>query len=106
MLPCMIDLVYRMNVEDEIFSELESLDTQVLMQKRMLVEQGEQLAQQGEQLAQQGEQLAQQGEQLAQKDEQLAASIKLMLSNGIPKALVAETLGISVTDIDAYNILV
>ena len=92
MLPCMIDLVYRMNVEDEIFSELESLDTQVLMQKRMLVEQGEQLAQQGE--------------QLAQKDEQLAASIKLMLSNGIPKALVAETLGISVTDIDAYNILV
>ena len=99
MLPCMIDLVYRMNVEDEIFSELESLDTQVLMQKRMLVEQGEQLAQQGEQLAQQGE-------QLAQKDEQLAASIKLMLSNGIPKALVAETLGISVTDIDAYNILV
>ena len=91
------EIRHTMNVEDEIFSELESLDTQVLMQKRMLVEQGEQLVQKDEQLAQQGE-------QLAQKDEQLAASIKLMLSNGIPKALVAETLGISVTDIDAYNI--
>lgn len=52
------DIRYTMNVEDEIFSELENLDTTVLIQKKKIVEQGEQLAQQGEQLAQQGEQIA------------------------------------------------
>lgn len=103
------EIRHTMNVEDEIYTELENLDTQVLMQKKLIVEQGEQLAQQGEQLAQQGEQLAQQGEQLAQQGEQLAqqgeqlsASIKLMLSNGIPKTLVAETLGLKLTDLDEY----
>lgn len=67
------EIRHTMNVEDEIFSELEDLDTKVLMQKKQLAEKDEQLAQQGE---------------------QLAASIRLMLSNGIPKASVAEALGI------------
>lgn len=68
------EIRHTMNVEDEIFTELENLDTQVLMQKRQIIEQGE----------------------------QIAASIKLMLSNGIPKELVAKTLGINEIDIEKY----
>lgn len=93
------DMRHSMNVEDEIFTELENLDTQVLVQKRTIKEQGVQLAQQSEQLAQQGEQLAQQGEQLAQKDSQLATSIELLLNSGMTKEAVAKALGIENIDI-------
>lgn len=51
------DIRMTMNIEDEIFTELENLDTQVLAQKQTIVEQGVQLAQQGEQLAQQKDML-------------------------------------------------
>lgn len=82
------DIRHTMNVEDEIFTELENLDTQVLVQKKKIIEQGEQIAQQGEQIAQQAE--------------QLSASVKLMLSSGIPEELVAKTLGIKIDDVKKY----
>lgn len=84
-----------MNIEDEIFSELENLDTTVLVQKKKIVEQGEQIAQQEEQLAQQGEQLAQQGEQLAQQGEQIAAAIRFLNSQGTSVSDIAMILGTS-----------
>ncbi len=111
------DIRHTMNIEDEIFTELENLDTQVLVQKKKIIEQGEQIAQQGEQIAQQGEQLAQQGEQLAQQGEQLAqqgeqiaqqasqlaASVKLMLKSSIPCEVIAQTLGIGIDDVIKYS---
>lgn len=89
------DIRHTMDIEDEIFSELESLDTTVLIQKKKIVEQGEQLAQQGEQLAQQGEQLAQQGEQIS-------TLVKMMLSQNTPAEVIANALNISVADIQKY----
>lgn len=104
------DIRHTMNIEDEIFTELENLDTQVLVQKKKIIEQGEQIAQQGEQIAQQGEQIAQQGEQLAQQGEQLAqqasqlaASVKLMLESGISCEIVAKALGIGIDDVIEYS---
>lgn len=72
------EIRYTMNIEDEIFSELESLDTTVLIQKKKIVEQGEQLAQQGEQIAQ-------------QKD-MLSATINLLMSAGMSPEEIAEKL--------------
>ncbi len=76
------DIRMAMNIEDEIFSELENLDTEVLSQKKTILEQCEQLTRQGEQLAQQGEQLAQQDEQLAQQGEQLAQQGEQLAQQG------------------------
>ncbi len=97
------DIRMTMNIEDEIFSELEKLDTTVLAQKKTIVEQGVQLAQQGEQLAQQGEQLAQQGEQLAQQGEQLAQqkdmlryTIGMLVKTGKSQSEIAEDLHMDV----------
>lgn len=90
------DIRHTMNIEDEIFTELENLDTQVLVQKKKILEQGEQLAQQGEQLAQQGERLAQQASQLA-------ASVKMMLKSGISCEIVAKALGIGIDDVIKYS---
>ena len=73
------DIRHVMNIEDEIFSELENLDTTVLIQKRTIVEQGEQIAQQSEQLAQQGE--------------QIAAAIRFLYSQGNTPAAIAKILG-------------
>lgn len=111
------DIRHTMNIEDEIFTELENLDTQVLVQKKKIIEQGEQIAQQGEQIAQQGEQIAQQGEQIAQQGEQLAqqgeqlaqqasqlaASVKLMLKSNIPCEVIAQTLGIGIDDVIKFS---
>lgn len=72
------EIRYTMNIEDEIFSELESLDTTVLVQKKKIVEQGEQLAQQGEQIAQ-------------QKD-MLSTTINLLMSAGMSPEDIAEKL--------------
>ncbi len=100
------DIRMAMNIEDEIFSELENLDTEVLSQKKTIIEQceqiaeqneqlaqqNEQLAQQGEQLAQQGEQLAQQGEQLAQQDDMLRDMINMLVESGKSPSEIAEKL--------------
>ncbi len=61
-----------MNVEDEYFSTIEDLDTQVMKQKKQLAEQKKQLAEQKKQLAEQKKQLAAKENQLAEKENQLA----------------------------------
>lgn len=76
------DIRHTMNIEDEIFTELESLDTQVLVQKKKIIEQGEQLAQQAS---------------------QLAASVKLMLKSNIPCEVIAQTLGIGIDDVIKFS---
>ena len=86
------DIRMAMNIEDEIFSELENLDTEVLSQKKTIIEQCEQIAEQNEQLAQQGEQLAQQGEQLAQQDDMLRDMINMLVESGKSPSEIAEKL--------------
>jgi septal ring factor EnvC (AmiA/AmiB activator) len=73
------DIRMIMNIEDEIFSELESLDAKIITQKKALLQKeeelsqkDEELSQKDEELSQKDEQLAQQSEELSQKDEQLA----------------------------------
>ena len=66
------DIRMIMNIEDEIFSELESLDAKIITQKKALLQKEEELSQKEEELSQKDEQLAQQSEELSQKDEQLA----------------------------------
>ena len=61
-----------MNVEDEYFSTIEDLDTQVMKQKKQLAEQKKQLAEQKKQLAAKENQLAEKENQLAEKEKQLA----------------------------------
>ena len=61
-----------MNVEDEYFSTIEDLDTQVMKQKKQLAEQKKQLAEQKKQLAENEKQLAAKENQLAEKENQLA----------------------------------
>ena len=82
-------LRHDMNVEDEYFSAIENRDTEILLRDK--------------QLAEQKTQLDEQKTQLAAKDSQLAASIKLMLSQNIPSAVIAQALGISVEDVDALK---
>ena len=66
------DIRMIMNIEDEIFSELENLDAKIITQKKALLQKEEELLQKEEELSQKDEQLAQQSEELSQKDEQLA----------------------------------
>ena len=47
------DIRMTMNIEDEIYSELENLDTKILSQKKALAQKDKQLAHQEEQLAHQ-----------------------------------------------------
>ena len=81
-------LRHDMNVEDEYFSAIEHRDTEILMRDKMLAEQKTQL-----------------DEQKTQLDEQRAkieASIRLMLSKGIPNDLIAETLSIDINEVERY----
>lgn len=61
-----------MNVEDEYFSTIEDLDTQVMKQKKQLAEQKKQLAENEKQLAAKENQLVEKENQLAEKENQLA----------------------------------
>ena len=61
-----------MNVEDEYFSTIEDLDTQVMKQKKQLAENKKQLAENEKQLAENKKQLAENEKQLAAKENQLA----------------------------------
>ena len=75
------EIRHTMNIEDEIFSELENLDTTVLVQKKKIIEQGEQIAAQGEQLAAQGE--------------QIAAAVRAFASRGLQSAEIAGIMNLS-----------
>ncbi|MCR5247781.1 MAG: hypothetical protein K6E14_08385 [Paludibacteraceae bacterium] len=94
------DIRMTMNIEDEIYSELENLDTKILSQKKTLAQKDKQLTHQEEQLAHQEEQLAHQEEQLAQQKDLLRNTIKMLLESGKTPSEIAEKLHL---DIDAVN---
>ena len=114
------DIRMIMNIEDEIFSELESLDAKIITQKKALLQKEEELSQKNEQLAQQSEelsqkeeQLAQQSEELSRKDEQLSqkdellfqqratlrCSVNLLLRCGKTPSEIAEELHLDIKQI-------
>lgn len=80
------DIRMTMNIEDEIYSELENLDTKILSQKKAL--------------AQKDKQLAHQEEQLAHQKDLLRNTIKMLLESGKTPSEIAEKLHL---DIDAVN---
>ncbi len=100
------DIRMTMNIEDEIYSELENLDTKILSQKKALAQKDKQLAHQEEQLAHQEEQLAHQEEQLAHQEEQLAHqkdmlryTIKMLVESGKTLSEIADNLHLDIEDI-------
>lgn len=100
------DIRMTMNIEDEIYSELENLDTKILSQKKALAQKDKQLAHQEEQLAHQEEQLAHQEEQLAHQEEQLAHqkdmlrfTIKMLMESGKTLSEIADNLHLDIEDI-------
>ena len=74
-----------MNIEDEIYSELENLDTKILSQKKAL--------------AQKDKQLAHQEEQLAHQKDMLRYTIKMLVESGKTLSEIADKLHLDVEDI-------
>ena len=100
------DIRMIMNIEDEIFSELESLDAKIITQKKALLQKDEELSQKDEQLAQQSEELSRKDEQLSQKDEllfqqraTLRCSVNLLLRCGKTPSEIAEELHLDIKQI-------
>lgn len=94
------DIRMTMNIEDEIYSELENLDTKILSQKKALAQKDKQLAHQEEQLAHQEEQLAHQEERLAQQKELLRNTIKMLLETGKTPSEIADNLHLDIDDVN------
>lgn len=86
------DIRMTMNIEDEIYSELENLDTKILSQKKAL-------AQKDKQLAHQEEQLAHQEEQLAHQKDMLRYTIKMLVESGKTLSEIADNLHLDIEDI-------
>ncbi|MCR5246491.1 MAG: hypothetical protein K6E14_01720 [Paludibacteraceae bacterium] len=100
------DIRMIMNIEDEIFSELESLDAKIITQKKALLQKEEELSQKEEELSQKNEQLALQSEELSQKDEllfqqraTLRCSVNLLLRCGKTPSEIAEELHLDIKQI-------
>jgi hypothetical protein len=93
------DIRMTMNIEDEIYSELENLDTKILSQKKALAQKDKQLAHQEEQLAHQEEQLAHQEEQLAHQKDMLRFTIKMLVESGKTLSEIADNLHLDIEDI-------
>jgi uncharacterized coiled-coil protein SlyX len=74
-----------MNIEDEIYSELENLDTKILSQKKAL--------------AQKDKQLAHQEEQLAHQKDMLRYTIKMLVESGKTLSEIADNLHLDIEDI-------
>ena len=83
-----------MNVEDEYFSTIEDLDTQVLKQKKQLAEQNDKLAEQNKQLAEKETQLAEKENLLAEKNNQIKKMVKAMSASGMSIEAIADTTGL------------
>lgn len=83
-----------MNVEDEYFSTIEDLDTQVLKQKKQLAEQNDKLAEQNKQLAEKETQLAEKENLLAEKTNQIKKMVKAMSASGMSIEAIADTTGL------------
>lgn len=97
-------LRHDMNVEDEYFSAIEHRDTEILMRDKQIAEQNTHIAEQNTQIAEQNTQIAEQNTQIAEQKAQLSASVKLMLSQNIPVALIAQALGISEEEVNMYGV--
>ena len=79
------DIRMTMNIEDEIYSELENLDTKILSQKKAL--------------AQKDKQLAHQEEQLAHQKELLRYTIKMLVESGKTPSEIADKLHLDIDDV-------
>ena len=86
------DIRMIMNIEDEIFSELESLDAKIITQKKALL-------QKEEELSQKDEQLAQKDEMLFQQRATLRCSVNLLLRCGKTPSEIAEELHLDIKQI-------
>lgn len=80
------EIRHTMNIEDEIFSELENLDTTVLVQKKKIIAQREQIAAQGEQIAAQGE--------------QIAAAVRAFANHGIPSSEISKIMDLPLNSVE------
>ncbi len=79
------DIRMTMNIEDEIYSELENLDTKILSQKKAL--------------AQKDKQLAHQEEQLAHQKNLLRYTIKMLVESGKTPSEIADKLHLDIDDV-------
>ena len=79
------DIRMTMNIEDEIYSELENLDTKILSQKKAL--------------AQKDKQLAHQEEQLAHQKDMLRYTIKILVESGKTLSEIAVNLHLDIENI-------
>ena len=93
------DIRMIMNIEDEIFSELESLDAKIITQKKALLQKDEELSQKEEELSQKDEQLAQKDELLFQQRATLRCSVNLLLRCGKTPSEIAEELHLDIKQI-------
>ena len=93
------DIRMIMNIEDEIFSELESLDAKIITQKKALLQKEEELSQKEEELSQKDEQLAQKDELLFQQRATLRCSVNLLLRCGKTPSEIAEELHLDIKQI-------
>ena len=82
----------KMNVEDEIIYELETMDTKLMKAK------GE-IAAKEEEITQQKEQLTQQKEQLTQQKETILQMARMLLANGVSPESVADTVHLPVEEV-------
>ena len=106
----------RMNIEEEIYTALENRDTEIMQTKKLMAEQAQQLNakaqelsakseeldaktnqlnQQARQLNQQAQQLTQQAQELSQLSSQLSAAVQALSESGMPRDMIATTLGIT-----------
>ena len=79
------DIRMTMNIEDEIYSELENLDTKILSQKKAL--------------AQKDKQLAHQEEQLAHQKDMLRYTIKMLVESGKTLSEIADNLHLDIENV-------
>ena len=107
---------HNMNIEDEILSELEKMDTDIYAQKKKLAEQEQKLGEQelrlgeqeqklGEQEQKLGEQEQKLGEQelrLGEQEQSLKLAVKLFVQNGLDAEQIASALGLSVEKVQEY----
>ena len=89
-----------MNVEDEFFSAIESRDTIVMKQKRMLAEKDDQIEEGKRQIAEKDEQIAEKDSRIAERDSQLRSMINLMLNNDMSISQIVQATGLTQEQIE------
>ena len=92
----------RMNIEEEIYTALENRDTEIMQTKKLVAEQAQQLTQQAQELSAKSEELNAKDKELNAKDKelsrlnsQLSAAVQALSESGMPREMIATTLGIT-----------